>query len=452
MQSSSINEISLSAHIYGHPLIKDVTSLKPTFFINPMLQSFAAILQSLPFQQVDVKDASARLARFCPYLSKAFPETASMNGIIESPIKQIPEMYEALKRHYGKNNLSPNLLVKLDSHLAISGSIKARGGIYEVLKFAEDVALKHGLLGLKDDYSLLVSKKCRDVFSRYSIMVGSTGNLGLSIGIVGAELGFRVTVHMSADARTWKKQMLRSRGVEVIEHQADYSSAVAGGREQAKADSNCHFVDDENSRDLFLGYSVAAERLKKQFERENITIDSEHPLFVYLPCGVGGGPGGITYGLKLLYGDNVHCFFGEPLQAPAMLVGLATGLHDRVSAKQFGLTGQTDADGLAVSRPSGLVCKVMQNLLSGLYTVSDREMYQLLTLLARSEGIYLEPSALLGFAGYVRMADFTDKLNISTEQLRHAVHLVWATGGNMVPRKVWEQYNAKGEVFLGDKE
>lgn len=422
------------------PVVGELMALRETFWCNPGLQRTDAALAAAGLTRADVEDAAARLARFAPYIRTVFPETAAAGGIIESPLVPIPAMQAALGQTTGR------LLLKQDSHLPISGSIKARGGIYEVLHLAEDIALREGGLRLTDDYAVLAQPRFRELFGRYAVAVGSTGNLGLSIGIMSAALGFRVTVHMSADARQWKKDMLRSKGVTVVEYADDYSKAVAEGRRQAAADPMCHFVDDENSKALFLGYAVAALRLEKQLAAMGVAVDEAHPLCVYLPCGVGGGPGGVAFGLKLVFGDNVHCFFAEPTHSPSMLLGLATGLNDGICVQDIGIDNLTAADGLACGRPSRFVGRVMGPMISGCYTVSDERLYRLLRQLADTEGIRLEPSALAGVPGLGLLCGKVGEDYVRSHglELSQATHIAWATGGSMVPPEIWQDYYEKG--------
>ena len=170
-------------------------------------------------------------------------------------------------------------------------------------------------------------------------------------------------------------------------------------------------------------------------------------MFVYLPCGVGGAPGGITFGLKLVFGKSVHCFFAEPTHSPSMLLGLMTGLHDQIAVQDFAIDNVTDADGLAVGQPSGFVGKNIGQWISGVYTVEDRCLYQLLRLLADSEGMYLEPSALAGFAGPARLfKEEAGQCYIKRCQLEAAqvTHIAWATGGSMVPADIMKEFYCKG--------
>ena len=422
------------------PLLNDLIALRETSWFNPAATTLAAGLPYVGLCEEDVRDASARLARFAPYLADVFPETRATQGIIESDVVALPAMQRALAQRYG-TPLPGALWLKKDSHLPVSGSIKARGGIYEVLAHAEKLVQEAGLLSPEDDYRKLASPAFRQFFSQYRIAVGSTGNLGLSIGIMSAKLGFKVSVHMSADARQWKKAKLREHGVQVVEYEQDYSVAVEQGRKAAESDPGCFFIDDENSRTLFLGYAVAGERLKQQFHAKGVTVDDDHPLFVYLPCGVGGGPGGVAFGLKLAFGDNVHCLFAEPTHSPCMLLGVHTGLHDAISVQELGIDNVTAADGLAVGRASGFVGRAMERLIDGYITVADETLFSLLRLLHDEEQITLEPSALAGMPGPWRL-DAGYLSRFSPARLSHATHLVWATGGGMVPPEEREKYLA----------
>lgn len=431
-----------------HPRLKDLRSYTSLFWPNPAYRP-GAHAEGQGLTEADIQEAVDRLTRFAPLIKELFPETEAADGLIESPLLPIPKMQTAL---LADAEDAGRYWLKGDHLLPISGSIKARGGIYEVLKHAESLALKHRLLRIEDDYRLLAGLECKSLFIRHSIAVGSTGNLGLSIGIMGAALGFKVTVHMSDDAKAWKKDLLKDKGVEVIEHQSDYGRAVTEGRAMALADPHCHFIDDEKSKDLFLGYAVSAFRLKKQLDAVGIEVNREHPLFVYLPCGVGGGPGGVAFGLKSVFGPHVHPFFAEPTHAPSMLLGMMTGLHEQIAVQDIGLDNRTEADGLAVGRPSGFVGRLIEPLLAGIFTVEDRELYRLLALLKDTEGISLEPSALAGIPGPRWLLNspggksFLTKYDLQ-KNMSGANHIIWATGGSMVPLKEMKNYYKQGKTI-----
>lgn len=425
-------------------LINNMKAGQSVFWRNAHKRSWESVCGRLPFTEKDILDARRRLERFAPFLEVCFPETREQGGRIQSPLKEIPSMKKRICGH-GNAEFSGRLFVKLDSHLAVAGSVKARGGIYEVLKHTEELAFAHGILSLEDNYAKLAGEEARRFFQKFTIQVGSTGNLGLSIGIASAAIGYRVIVHMSADAKQWKKDMLRAHGVTVMEYKGDYGEAVKNGRARSEQDSSSYFVDDENSENLFLGYSAAGAELAEQLRMQNVTVDKEHPLVVYIPCGVGGAPGGITFGLKQIFKDDVYCYFVEPVQSPCMLLGMATGLHSQIAVQDIGLSGKTHADGLAVGRASGFIGKIMEPLLDGIITVQDYRLYHEMRNLLETEDIFMEPSACAAFGG-VRRGIFKEQYPETKEE--QAVHVAWATGGSLVPEQIREEYK---NTFLEER-
>jgi len=81
-------------------------------------------------------------------------------------------MKKRMENDYNKK-IYGNLILKRDDLLPIAGSIKARGGIYEVLKHAEALAIEKGLLHYKDNYGILAEERFKEFFSKCTIQVVS---------------------------------------------------------------------------------------------------------------------------------------------------------------------------------------------------------------------------------------------------------------------------------------
>ncbi|WP_331851796.1 D-serine ammonia-lyase [Polynucleobacter necessarius] len=371
--------------------------------------------------------------RFAPLLADIFPELLSTAGLIESELLPAPHMQGAIDfpEECGR------LWIKADHTLPVAGSIKARGGFHEVLEYAENLAIQSGLIGASDNYRAFNNPAVRNLFSRYEIAVGSTGNLGF--GVMAAALGFKAVVHMSANAKEWKKTRLRDRGVQVIEHLGDYEKAVSAGRVMAENNPNAYFVDDERFLSLFLGNAASAIGLKEQLQNQGIVVDVKHPLIIYIPCGVGGAPSGIAWGLNQIFGKNVYCYFAEPTQSPCFLLQMLANNGEHPSVYDFGLNNRTEADGLAVPRASLLAAQAMRNIIAGVFTVQDQTMFNDLARLYHSEAMAIEPSAAAGFAGLQRLKE-------SSLCSSSANHIVWTTGGSLVPESEFNSFLQRASI------
>ena len=395
---------------------------QPLFWANQARD--AAVTQA---QRAAVGEADARMQRFAPILARLFPDLRNTAGRINSPLLAAG----ALAGPLGFAADPTALFVKADHLLPVGGSIKARGGAHAVLEIAERLVGQP----LRGDSAEDLAELRRRLIA-HEVSVGSTGNLGMSIGIYAAALGFQAVVHMSSQAKAWKKAKLRAQGVWVVEHGGDYLEALASGRLAAQGHPLRHFVDDEDSESLLYGYATAAQELSGQLVAAGRRVDAQHPLFVYLPCGVGGAPAGIALGLSALYGRNVHCFYAEPIEAPCMLLALAGGDPAR-SVYELGLSGRTLADGLAVPRASEFAAQLSRHVAAGAYTVSDELLLQHLRVAHEALGLRLEPSAAAGFEGAIRLSDMLSRDHLarlgSPARPNDVTHVVWTTGGSFVP-------------------
>ncbi|WP_233357693.1 PALP domain-containing protein [Haloflavibacter putidus] len=109
-----------------------------------------------------------------------------------------------------------------------------------------------------------------------------------------------------------------------------------------------------------------------------------------------------------------------------------------ISVHDLGIDNKTEADGLAVGRPSKFATAISEHLISGIYTLEDEKVYGLLTKLLDTENIFLEPFATAGLIGLQRIA-VTNYAQENKLNMENATHIAWATGGDLVPE---DQRNA----------
>ena len=80
-------------------------------------------------------------------------------------------------------------------------------------------------------------------------------------------------------------------------------------------------------------------------------------------------------------------------------------------------------------------------------------MIELLTIVKDYENISLEPSALAGFGGilFSQSPEYQEYLKKNNIDPNNITHVVWATGGSMVPGDVAQKDYERGQFLLKNK-
>src|SRR5690625_4200764 len=143
------------------PMLQEIIDKKPVLWLNPKRKKMRD-MPNAPLKKKDMKEAAELWERFAPLLEKVFPETATTNGRIESALKEIPKMKDLLVTK--GDEFEGRIVVKCDNDLRVAGSIKGRGGFFDILKYAEDFERKDELVNHDGDYSISRFHNSEDSF------------------------------------------------------------------------------------------------------------------------------------------------------------------------------------------------------------------------------------------------------------------------------------------------
>ncbi|MDO4617720.1 MAG: D-serine ammonia-lyase [Lachnospiraceae bacterium] len=409
------------------PMLENTRKQEESLWINPEKIDTEVHQTINEYSYIYLKAAQKRFMRFLPYIAEAFPETAAKKGVIESGLIEIPAMKEWLNTRGA--NLQGRVFLKDDAHLPVGGSVEVRGGVHAVLRIAEDLARDAELLVPGEKYNVFNKEAYRQLFGQYTILLCTGADLALAAGLTAEKLGFRVIAQLPSGEAEWKKQLLKEHGIVIREYEGDYRQAVSAAKREADADPKI-FLIDKDSKDLFFGYSSAALRLKVQLGKMDISVDPEHPLFVYIPGDSAAAAGGLTYGLKEVFGRDAHCLIGESVSSSVSWKETLSGEHRMQDNPSEQKTGNSTAD-------ENFTEEMLRTLVSGIFQIDEESLNVYRKELVEKEQLFLEASACAGFAGPEQIQQkgtlwesYLEKEGLK-DHVSDAVHIVWGTTGGL---------------------
>ncbi len=153
---------------------------------------------------------------------------------------------------------------------------------------------------------------------------------------------------------------------------SDPGVAIKEGVKAAQSDPNCFFIDDKFPAHCSLGIPSLASVLKR-----NLPSKAVSSMLITLCLSICRVVLAVAWwrhsGLKLAFGDPVHCFYGTNA-LPCYIVHIASGLHNQIFCSGYWYRQPYRSGWPCHWSRIRFVGRAMERLLDGLYSLSDQTM------------------------------------------------------------------------------
>ncbi len=273
----------------------------------------------------------------------------------------------------------------------------------------------------KDRASWLVAAFARK-FGIKEIVLASTGNAASSMSCVGAAAGIKIKVYVPKSAPIAKRVQILQYGAELIEVDGTYDLAFDQSLAYSKATGmlsrNTAYnpltiegkktASFEIARDLAAVEGIATAERSSSAESISSTPPATYPTYlvpdhVFVPTGDGVIIAGVIRGfedlLKLGWIDRMPTVWAAQADGSS---GIARALESGVFETR---PSSTIADSISVDVPrNGYYALAKLRMHRGrAVTVSDSEILAAQRELARSSGLFAEPSSACAYAGFLKV-------------------------------------------------
>jgi threonine dehydratase len=224
-----------------------------------------------------------------------------------------------------------------------------------------------GAFKIRGAYNKISSLAGRD--GGAGVVAASAGNHGQAVAWAAREVGVPATIFVPQDAPMAKVEAARNYGARVQMRGARFEDAVDAARAHVE-ETGALFVHPYDDETVIAGQGTLGLELVDQLP---------DVATVVVPIGGGGLCSGIALALKAV-------------RPEVEIVGV------QAASCLPGGSGFTIADGIAVKAPGEFTMSILDNLLSGLVSVTDEEISTAIVLLLERAKLVVEGAGAVGVA------------------------------------------------------